>query len=212
LSQGRVTTVVPARDKTLPVRTLLVVLLFIYASAGCGTRELSGQSTDARPPDDAFTMSVDSPCPSGSVTFGLTAAPGAAGFYALEAQPACFSTNWLKIYDSTGAERIIIHPATTDDCGTCSTMGYPDTCATTTTSPVQIATMNWDGRYFARSTCGALAENCVAQGCAEPGQYLVAMCASDDQQGMLNRRCADVRFDYPAAYPVMGVLPPSTQQ
>jgi hypothetical protein len=212
LSHGRVTTVISARDKTLPVRKLLASLfLLVCAGAGCGSRNLAGQSSasDDAGPNDTATMSVVSPCAGGGVTFGLTAPLHSAGFFVLEAEPACFSSNWLKIYDSTGSELTIIHPPTTADCDTCSTMSFPSTCGTTTDTPAQIATMNWGAQFYPVGSCGAPSKACVQQKCVAPGHYVVAMCASDDQQGKVGHRCADVGFDYPTSNPVMGVLPPA---
>jgi hypothetical protein len=206
MSHARIPTTVLPHGKTLRMKALLGALILSCASVGCGARNLSSQSADGGAADSgAQGVGVASLCPAGWVTFRLTAAASDSGFYVFQAYPACSKSNWLKIFDPSGTERALIHPSTSIDCDTCSGATYPATCASTSASPTKSVTWTWDGQYFAGGTCGAATTACVEPRCADAGRYVVAMCASDDQQGT-GTRCVEAMFDYPAAEPVTGVL------
>ena len=101
----------------------------------------------------------------------------------------------------------------TNDCATCKLSlcpalpCFPD-------GVVKGARFDWDGHYFAQSTCGA-GMTCLAPQYAKPGRYTATFCATP---GTLTNdslpqcvtsgpaQCTSVEFDYPSSNVVKGTL------
>ena len=145
------------------------------------------------------------PCPGGTVDFELHAAPDQP-FFVQEAFPPCADNNWLRLFDTRGAEQGFIFPGASLACETCSTTIWSDVCTTSTVAPIATAQGVWDGHRFGGGTCGGGA-TCVRQECAPPGQYLATMCAAMASNLSAPLRCVQVLFDYPADGQVVGTLP-----
>jgi hypothetical protein len=171
-------------------------------------------SSDASPGDAGSADAANVACVAGSLTFLVTAAPGAATGYCLGAPNSC-SGDWLTVRPASGAALGLSDSCQTP-CGSCEPVDCPEVCLV----PVRLGDAGrqtaWDGTYYPSGTCGR-GNVCVGQACASPGDYVATFCgyaalpdASVFQcEGVSTPTCVDTPFVWPppaGGLTVQGVL------
>jgi hypothetical protein len=126
----------------------------------------------------------------------------------------------IDITDASGHSISGVTSSCTDfSCSTCQPSPCPGYyCPPPSGVVVTGATMEWNGSYYAKSTCGT-GTSCVESIFAKPGKYTATMCATPGKLAGPNggiqqcvtsgpAKCASVEFDFPSSTVVTGTVGP----
>lgn len=129
----------------------------------------------------------------------------------------CGGQPYVGIKDGTGQD-LVFDNFCYVDCATCqSTICPPLLCLPDVR--VESARFDWDGHYYAKSTCGS-GTVCLESTYAKPGKYTATLCVmpgtvSGPDGGFQQclptgpERCASIAFDFPSANTIQkGTLGP----
>jgi len=180
------------------------------ATASSGGSANDGGGTGGSAGGSVMPDAAPVTCTAGIVTFELTAAGSPAVTY-------CVGKNcgveWLEIHDARGGAMTLTRGCMSD-CTSCQQLGCDLSCALPQQLKPEGVRRQWDGTYYAATTCGQ-GTACANAYCAPPGRYVATMCAgvknntdqmfceTDPQQ-----QCVDVEFDFPTADVVRGTVGP----
>ncbi len=129
---------------------------------------------------------------------------------------SCQPGSTIEVRDASGRA---LSPGNlcTVDCTTCTnSLCPPLPCLPD--GAVTGAHLDWDGRYYAESTCGS-GTSCVEPAIAPPGKYTATFCATPGtltgpdggfQQCVTSgpAQCGSVQFDFPSTAVVKGTIGP----
>ena len=132
-------------------------------------------------------------------------------------QSNCGEAPSIDIEDSSGHSLFTVSASCSSvSCDTCSTSPCPGYACQVRGIPVSGASLDWDGKYNATSTCGT-GTSCVTFTYASPGRYTAKMCATpgkiEGPDGGVQQcvtsgppKCGSVDFDFPSSTIVKGTV------
>jgi hypothetical protein len=130
---------------------------------------------------------------------------------------SCASGPTIQILDSSGQPLVLSISCSDTRCDTCQGTPCPGYFCPPGTVAENIpgAKMDWDGLYYARSTCSA-STSCFAASYAAPGRYTARFCASPGSISAPSGTsvcmvsgpavCSSIEFDFPSAGSVKKTL------
>ena len=132
-------------------------------------------------------------------------------------QGECGASSSVVIKDASGNALMRYPGDCYTPCDTCQSLPCPGYACQPQGYAVTGESFEWDGTYYAQSTCGQ-GTSCLAHSYAKPGKYSAVMCATpgtlapDANQVQQctptgPAECVAVPFDFPADKSVTGTLP-----